>query len=215
MACTFGAAALVLLVHLLAPEEGAAHAGYNEVSIVRVCGASACLDLDPPLELFHIGGLKGPKAVSAEPALPGPYYELQPQFTRPPPAFFVPASGSLRSFPDAFGLGDPVWLRLEPRIEAALRAALAGLEPFPPPALRLARVDGHEVGDPQAYLALYDELPAVPPDEGPFPGGRTITLVGERLTPWSDGYNVLSYAPAGGFSSGTARSSGRRRPSSA
>jgi hypothetical protein len=191
------AIALALGTLLLAPSESPAHAGYNKVAVIEVCGVSGCRELNKPLELFHATGTRRPRAVETSPAPPGPYYELRLQFTRPPPAFFVPATGALRSFPDPFGIGDPVWLRLEVNIEAALRAELEGLEPFPSPMMAWASVGGRAVANPQAYLALYSDLAALPADSEALRDTRSIELIGERLNPWADGYNLLSYEPNG------------------
>jgi hypothetical protein len=174
---------------LLTPAGAQAHAGFTQVAVTEVCGRT-CRSVLPPLELFHSDPRLKPRAVKTRPAPPGPYYTLHLLYSRPPPAFFVPSTGTLRSFPDPFGVGDPVWLRLEPRVEARLRARLRGLEPLPRPRLTQASVSGHRVADPQPYLSLYRHLPAV----GGFGGGGTaIRLTGDELNPWADGYNALSY----------------------
>jgi hypothetical protein len=186
-----------LLAALGAPGEAPAHGGFTQVAAVTVCGLT-CRPLLPPVELFHSGSRsrRGPLAVPTRPAPPGPYYRVDLLLSRPPPAFFVPSTGALRSFPDPFGAGDPAWLRLEPRVEARLRAALRGLEPLPAPTLGRATVDGRPVANPQDYLSLYRSLPAL---EGqPVPrGAAAIRLFGDDLNPWADGYNVLSASRGG------------------
>jgi hypothetical protein len=178
---------------LAAPAEAPAHGGFTQVAAVSVCGRT-CRPLLPPLELFHSGRQK-PHAIPARPAPPGPYYRIDLVSSRPPPAFFVPSTGTLRSFPDPFGVSDPTWLRLQPRIEAKLRAALAGIEPLPAPAITRATVDGRPVAKPQAYLALYRALPVLA-RRAPA-GGHVIRLFGDDLSPWADGYNSLAATDGG------------------
>jgi hypothetical protein len=176
------------LAALAAPVEAHAHGGFTQVAAVSVCGRT-CRPLLPPLELFHAGRQK-PHAIPARPAPPGPYYRIDLVSSRPPPAYFVPSTGTLRSFPDPFGVSDPTWLQLQPRIEAKLRAALAGIEPLPVPTITRASVDGRPVAHPQAYLSLYRALPAFAGRA--TAGGHVIRLFADDLNPWADGYNSLA-----------------------
>ena len=183
----------VALVALAQPAESSAHGGITQVAAVTVCG-TRCRPLLPPLELFHYGR-QPPHAVPTRPAPPGPYFRIDLQLSRPPPAFFVPSTGTVRSFPDPFGVGHPTWLRLDPSVEAKLRKALAGLEPLPAPNITRATVDGRAVADPQDYLALYGAHPRL---QGAPPHGRhVIRLFAEELNPWADGYNTLDGDDAG------------------
>jgi hypothetical protein len=184
---------LLAVVALAFPAGAAAHGGVTQVAAVTVCGTT-CRPLLPPLELFHYGRSL-PHAVPTRPAPPGPYYRIDLLLSRPPPAFFVPSTGALRSFPDPFGVGNPTWLRLDPRVEAKLRAALRGLEPLPAPTIARATVDGQAVADPQDYLALYGARPGV---NGKKTGGHhVIRLFGDELNPWADGYNRLEADDSG------------------
>jgi hypothetical protein len=188
-------AAAGLLAALAAPGECSAHGGFTQVAAVSVCGLT-CRPILPPLELFHSGRRQVPRAVPTRPAPPGPYYRVDLASSRPPPAFFVPATGALRSFPDPFGVSDPAWLRLEPRIEARLRQALVGLEPLPSPMLTRATVGGRPVAHPQPYLSLYRPLP-VTHGETIGDGAREIRLFSDDLNPWADGYNTLAAGSGG------------------
>jgi hypothetical protein len=185
----FLAAAAALAV----PADAVAHGGFAQVAAVTVCGRT-CRPLLPPLELFHSGRWP-PHAIPARPAPPGPYYRVDLAWSRPPPAFFVPATGTLRSFPDPFGVSDPTWLRLAPRVEARLRAALAGLEPLPAPTITRATVDDRRVENPQAYLGLYRTLPEA--RRTVAPEGDVIQLFSDDLNPWADGYNSLKTGGTG------------------
>jgi hypothetical protein len=189
------AVGVALLASLAAPPESSAHGGFTRVAAVNVCGLT-CRPLLPPLELFHSGRRQAPRAVPTRPPPPSPYYRVDLVSSRPPPAFFVPATGALRSFPDPFGVTDPVWLRLQPRVEARLRAALVGLEPLPTPTLTHATVGGRSVENPQAYLSLYRDLRAI--DSKAMPRDRrAIRLFSDDLNPWADGYNSLSATNGG------------------
>ena len=178
--------ALAVLGALLVAPTAAGHGG---LVVTRICGASECVRLEAGLELVHHDG---PPVSPAESATAGEYYVLEPSNAPPPPAFFVPAAGVVRGRPDPDGFGDPAWFRLPADTDAALRAIVRGVDPFPPPRLTRVVIRGEPVADPEAYLALLGELP--PGEAGANAEGVDIVLHARgQPSPWTDGFNRLSY----------------------
>ncbi|HEY3070092.1 MAG TPA: hypothetical protein VGJ34_07215 [Gaiellaceae bacterium] len=195
---------LVLVASLVATPLASAQVLGGGLLITRVCGANGCKSVFNGLVLIRPGAVEvkttGPPPI-------GGYYILEPsnyrtrdqaqQATGPTtPAFFVPASGTLRARPDPTQLSPQTWIKLPLATESALRSALRGLEPFAPPKLTEVVIAGRRTGRVQSYDALFDSLPRA---REPFVIGRgspiAIVVRAAEPSPWTDGHNRLAYYP--------------------
>jgi hypothetical protein len=195
---------LALAVGLVAAPAGAAQNPGGGLLITRACGSNGCTSIFNGLFLVPANGPTA-RTTGAPPL--GPFYVLEPsnyaveeqveESVGPTtPAFFVPGQGVVRARPDAGQLTQQAWIRLSASRLAELRAALRGLQPFPPPRLTEVVIAGREAGDPQAYKAVYDDFQAAP-EPDPVSRGEPISVAlrsGER-SPWTDGHNRIAYYP--------------------
>jgi hypothetical protein len=183
-------AALLVLVVVGSPADASA-------ASFQLCGVSGCTDVTTESSVDPSAGefiLTPPVAA---------YYELH--FPFGDRAFLVP---SWRAYKAALGLSAG-WTEVEDDVMTALAPALKKVRPWPPPSLAEVLVGGRAAGNPQAYLRLYDEFPAVAPPRGAA-RGLWIVLRSERASPWSvsipvpfprrsapwvNGFNLLEYLP--------------------
>jgi hypothetical protein len=195
---------LALAVALVGAPAGAAQNPGGGLLITRACGSNGCKSIFNGLFLVPANG--PPAKTTGAPPL-GPFYILEPSnyaaeeqvdesLGPTTPAFFVPGQGVLRARPDAGQLTQQAWIRLSAPREAEVRAALGGLEPFPPPRLTEVVIAGREAGDPQNYRAVYQGFEAV---SEPDPIGRGdpigVVLRSDARSPWTDGHNRIAYYP--------------------
>jgi hypothetical protein len=165
---------------------------------MTICGASSCttarsesLDGRGPIDAVLSAegmALDGSGASFASAPPPGAFYEvrLESDWTQPATRFFVPSAGLL-----AVGTN---WIRLDPAATAAIRSAVAGIDPYPEPRLTGALVDGLPARDPGVYGALVGRLE---PGDVPASAGSHVTIVlrAERGTPWTgESVALLLYA---------------------
>jgi hypothetical protein len=172
--------------------------------VVRACGANGCKKFFNGLFLIR-PGLPTPERAAPPPM--GAYFVLEPSNYRSPkqaseafgpvtPAFFVANSGVLRARADPLQLAPQAWLRVSGATATALRKALGGLHPFPPPRLTEVVIAGREAGHLSGYAALFDHFPAVA-EPSPIGRGKPIAIVlrSEQRSPWADGHNRVAYYP--------------------
>ena len=121
---------------------------------------------------------------------PRPYVELDLGEGWPGRRFFVPDLGLLWIVSN--------WVRPDPESAAALRAAVAGIEPFPAPAIEEVRVGERQAAAPEAYAAIWGRLQ---PADYPPPGSARyrVRLISSRPTPWTQSAGLLIVAPASGL----------------
>jgi hypothetical protein len=198
----------VLLVVALAAAVGAPAASAQNpgggLLVIRVCGSNGCKSIFNGL---FIVAANSPKAAATGAPPVGPFYVLEPSnykaaeqveesFGPTTPAFFVPGQGVVRARPDAGQLTQQAWIRIPEGREAKLRAALRGLEPFPPPHLTEVLIAGRRAGDPRAYQEVYD-VSQVAPEPSPLGRGDPIGVVlrSDEPSPWTDGHNRVAYYP--------------------
>lgn len=172
--------------------------------VVRVCGSNGCKPIFNGLFLVDPNAAAA-DATGAPPV--GPFYVLEPSNYRAEeqteeasgpttPAFFVPGTEALRARPDAGQLTPQEWVRLSTAKRTAILAALRGVEPFPAPRVNQVLIAGRTVRDPESYLGLYADFPAVA--EPTFSArGEPIAIVlrSEKPSPWTDGHNRIAYYP--------------------
>jgi hypothetical protein len=183
-------AAVLGLVVVGAPADAAA-------ASFRLCGVSGCTDVTTESSVDPSAG----EFIWTPPV--AAYYEIH--FPFGDRAFLVPSS---RAYKAALGLSAG-WSEVEDEVMTALAPALRKVRPWPPPSLAEVFVGGNAAEDPQPYLRLYDEFPAVAPPRGAAQG-LWIVLRSERASPWSvsipvpfprrtapwvNGFNLLEYLP--------------------
>jgi hypothetical protein len=163
------AAAGVLLV------SGAAQAKAPPTG-VQVCGASGCVNLaSGQAEMFWR------QATGAgRPVAPGAFYAFRWHFDAEPEqsAYFVPDRHAVR------WLEPQGWGTLETLAVDAIERSLAGMEPFPAPALTRVTVGGRQVAAPETYLALLGGKPT-----WIWPAGSwlNVKLTSATPSPWTNG----------------------------
>jgi hypothetical protein len=158
---------------------------------MTVCGASGCATIPAVDHRFADALLRWGDPQFVTPPAIGPYFELKSEMLSPEglPAYFVPSGRAIK----ASFTGRPEWIASRPGAEAALRASLPDLKPWPAPHLTIVVIGGQPTQfDP--YLRLFDDFPAVAAP--PLSAKRVpIVLRSERPSPWTDGYNRLEFAP--------------------
>jgi hypothetical protein len=104
------------------------------LALDRVCGESGCVTIeeDDLMVTLYIG------AVQPEPPRL-PYYRLDHRGPAVPSLHFVPARNLAGPMPP----GGRRWFSLDATTVSAIRAAIRGLDPFPPPASWAIRSRGH------------------------------------------------------------------------
>ena len=160
---------------------------------MTVCGASGCATIPAVDHRFADALLRWSDPQFVTPPAIGPYFELKAEMLSPesPPAYFVPSGQAIK----ASFTGRPEWIASRPGAEAALRASLPNLRPWPAPKLTRVLIGAREATKFDPYLHLFDDFPAAAPP--PLSVKRVpIVLRSERPSPWTDGYNRLEFAPA-------------------
>jgi hypothetical protein len=159
---------------------------------LTVCGASGCATIPAVDHRFYDTLLRWHDPQFVTPPAIGPYFELRSDTLSPQglPAYFVPSGQAIK----ASFTGQPEWIASGPSAEAARRASLPNLKPWPAPKLTRVLIGAREATESDPYLRLFDDFPAVAPP--PFSAKRVpIVLRSERPSPWTDGYNRLEFAP--------------------
>jgi len=159
---------------------------------MTVCGASGCATIPAVDHRFADALLRWGDPEFVTPPAIGAYFELKSEMLSPEglPAYFVPSGRAIK----ASFTGRPEWIASRPGAEAALRASLPNLRPWPAPKLTRVLIGAREATKSDPYLHLFDDFPAAAPP----PLGATrvpIVLRSERPSPWTDGYNRLEFAP--------------------
>jgi hypothetical protein len=159
-----------------------------------VCGETRCKQVSSPRDVDRLVRL----GYSSTPAAPGPYYVLR--LTRNVPegpyrvwkVFYVPGA-------DLFATLDERIVRWhQARSGEALRELLAGVEPFPAPAIREVYVGGRPArGEAQAYLGLFAARGRSP--EESVRDWLAVDLVAGTETPWSASDRDLMFSPSTGI----------------
>jgi hypothetical protein len=157
---------------------------------MTVCGASGCATIPAVDHRFADALLRWGDPEFVTPPAIGAYFELKSEMLSPEglPAYFVPSRRAIK----ASFTGRPEWIASRPGAEAALRASLPNLRPWPAPKLTRVFIGAREATKSDPYLHLFDDFPAPPP----LSAKRVpIVLRSERPSPWTDGYNRLEFAP--------------------
>ena len=186
---------LIVVAAALGALAVAGAASAKEVKSLAVCGANGCTEVPKGGEMH--GYIEGTTAAAAPPV--SAYYTVKAVVggdgeTASWTSYYVPAANVLA------GIANPTqtvnWIQMPERSRALYAKATAKLEPFPPPRITDAFVDGRRVdGD----ASTYGRLLTLPEEFTPYPSEWdwvAVDLRSAHASPWTASDRDLMYSPS-------------------
>lgn len=160
-----------------------------DLTVVRVCGPSACSETRDQAVLEALRRLFDPpsSSITGAPAI-GPYFVIRGGGTDEPYGTLVPGRTSLRW---GWSGGAQPWIRGAEDLHAALERLAARVPPFMPARPIRAIVDGRRAANPARFVRLLGDLEPRSRPRATGPVWIPVTLIWDRPNPWTDASSMF------------------------